>query len=181
MSKGKKLETEVVLCTGKTDIFENVLFTFTRPNLPFFIEDVNVKLQDIELDVANGKCCDAVIFSANLFINVIYKVRGTVTTDTTTGIAVSDDVVRQQTQLVPIAGCIPMNCENLGKCDTNIRAKLIDVCVSENHILINPVIETSANPFPIYNNLREQVCIQLKAKVVTDEIVTLNFEDEHKC
>ncbi|MDU6340141.1 MAG: hypothetical protein E6583_02285 [Clostridium sp.] len=176
MSKGKKLETEVVLCVGNTDIFEQVLFTFTEGSLPFFIEDVNAKLQNIDLNVAMGKCCDTVIFSAELFLNVIYKVRGTVTTDATTGIVTSDDVVRHQTKLVPISGCIPMDCEKFKKCDKNVYAKLLDVCITESHILTNPVDATEA--LPEYNNLREQVCIKIKAKVVTDEIITINFDDE---
>ena len=178
MSKEKKLETEVVLCTGKTDIFKEVLFTFDPAvGLPFFIEDVNVKLQDVDLNAINGECCDAVIFSGNLFINVIYKVGGTVVDDAN-GFPTSDDFVRHQTKLVPISGCIPMDCDKVKKCDKNVKAKLLDVCISENHILTNPVAENPASPFPIYNNLREQVCIKIKAKVVTDEIVTLKFEDE---
>ena len=181
MSKSKKLETEVVLCEGKTDIFKEVLFSFTDPSLPFFIEDVNVKLHDIDLNVANGKCCDSVIFSGILFINVIYKVRGTAVTNAVTGIVTSDDFIRHQTQLVPISGCIPMECEQFKKCDKNVSAKLVDVCIAESHILTGIVTESPVNPFPIYDKLREQVCIQIKAKVVTDEIITINFEDEDKC
>lgn len=178
MSKYKKLETEVVLCMGNTDIFEQVLFTFAADNLPFFIEDVNAKLQDVDLNIAMGKCCASVMISGNLFLNVIYKVRGTTTTDPATGITISDDTVRHQTQLVPVSGCIPMDCEMFNKCDKNAYAKLVDVCITESHVLINPVIEDPANPFPIYNNLRETVCIKIKAKVVTDEIITLNFDDD---
>ena len=66
MTKEKRLETEVVLCEGKTDIFKEVLFSFAdaaATALPFFIEDVNVKLQNVVLDVVDGKCCDAIIFS----------------------------------------------------------------------------------------------------------------------
>lgn len=175
MPKDKKIETEVVLCIGKTDIFRDVLFTFDEDFLPFFIEDVNVKLQDIDLDVSNGKCCDSVVFSAQLFINVIYKVRGTVTNDAA-GIPTSDDFVRHQTKLVPISGCIPMDCEDLKKCKKNVYAKLLDVCISESHVLINPVNTTAQ--IPVYNNLRERVCVNIKAKVVTDEIITVSFQDK---
>ena len=177
MFKGKKLETEVVLCVGETDIFQQVLFDFTAPNRPFFIEDVNVKLQDVDLNVARGKCCNAVIFSGNLLINVIYKVRGT-ETDDANGFPTSDDVVRHQTKLVPVSGCITMDCDKFKKCDKDVYAKLLDVCITESHILTNRVTEATTPAFPIFNNLRVQVCIKVKAKVVTDEIITINFEDE---
>lgn len=180
MSKGKKLETEVVLCEGKTDIFKEVLFTFSG-QLPIFVEDVNVKLQKIQLNVAGGKCCNTVIFSGELFINVIYK-----NIDAGSGIVTGNDGsstvngdVRHQTKIVPISGCIPVDCKCMPKCDKNVMAKLVDVCISESHMLTGPNHLDTA--FPTYSSLREQVCILIKAKVVTDEIITINFEDEDKC
>ena len=176
MTKEKRLETEVVLCEGKTDIFKEVLFSFAdaaATALPFFIEDVNVKLQNVVLDVVDGKCCDAIIFSAELFVNVIYKTRGDIAADgTVTG------TVNHRTTVVPISGCIPVNCEKIKKCDKNVKAKLIDVCIAESHVLRNILAGDATSAFPRYRTIAEQVCIKIKAKVVTDEIVTLKFEDE---
>ena len=53
---------------------------------------------------------------------------------------------------------------------------MLDVCILENHILTNP--QDPEDPFPAYDNLREQVCIKIKVKVVTDEIVSINLEDK---
>ena len=176
MPKEKKLETEVVLCTGKADIFKEVILTFPGPTLPFFVEDVDVKLQNVDLQVVNEKCCNSVIFSGQLFINVIYKISSGSATAGTDGSYTVSGAVNHITQVVPVSGCIPIDCECISKCDKNIRAKLLDVCVMENHKLVG--INNPEIPFPTYSRLSEQVCIKIKVKVVTDEIITINLEDE---
>ena len=177
MPNDKKIETEVVLCEGEAEIFKEVLFSFSSP-YPFYIEDVNVKLQNTELTVAKGKC-DSVIFNGDLFINVIFKTieGGALPGDGTVTVFGS---MRHQTQIVPIGGCIDVDCEKLKKCDKDIYAKLVDICILENHILQNPSLTLAG--IPVYSELREQVCIKIKAKVVSDEIVNINLDGkEDKC
>ena len=88
--------------------------------------------------------------------------------------------MRHQTQIVPIGGCIDIDCEKLKKCDKDIYAKVVDVCIVENHILQNPSL--GRIEIPVYTELREQVCIKIKVKVVSDEIVNINLDGkEDKC
>ena len=107
MSKEKKLETEVILCTGKADIFKDVILTFPGSTLPFFIENVDVKLQDVDLEVINEKCCNSVIFSGQLFINVLYKISSGSATPGTDGSYAVNGAVNNITKIVPVSGCIP--------------------------------------------------------------------------
>ena len=171
MTKVRKFETEAVLCVGETDFFKEVLFTFDIAPA-YIIEDVNVKLENVDLTVAKGEC-NTVIFNGNLFINVVYK-------NINEPYLITDPIgrgpIRHQTKIIPISGCIPVDCEKIKKCGKDVYAKLVDVCILENHILTKP--QDPEDPFPAYDNLREQVCIKIKVKVVTDEIVSINLEDE---
>ena len=113
-----------------------------------FVEDVDVKLQNVDLQVVNEKCCNSVIFSGQLFINVIYKISSGSATAGTDGSYTVSGAVNHITQVVPVSGCIPIDCECISKCDKNIRAKLLDVCVMENHKLVG--INHPEIPFPTY-------------------------------
>ena len=177
MQRERRIETEVVRCIGENDFFIQVPFTFPEAALPFYIEDVTIKLQDYNLNIALGECCDSVIFSGELFINVLYKY-GTTANDTN-GLPTNTGYIAQQTKLAPIAGCIPMECEKFRECCKTVQAKLIDICITESHTLTNPVDETV--DFPFYNGLTESICVKVKAKIVTDEIIQIPFEDDCNC
>lgn len=184
MSKNKKIETELVLCMGEADTFLQVPFVLGEPT--FFVENVTIDLQDLELNLTNGECCNSIIFNGNLLINVIYKVYSTPATTApfaADGFPTIDNAVRHQTRLVPVAGCIPIECQKFNKCD-NVFAKLVNVCITENHVFTNPVAATVDTVIPAFNGLNEQICFNIKAKVVTDEIITIslkNNKDNCKC